>query len=95
MLHNNFNGCDVSAVLASITMLTTLVNAEPPLTGKAKSIRLEKSSDFKLEGNMRRLIRETLYIDIRFLWFDNGAVARVGLYEKMEFYIQFLKRKPN
>ena len=50
MLHNNFNGCDVSAVLASITMLTTLVNAEPPLTGKAKSIRLEKYSDFKLDG---------------------------------------------
>ena len=43
---------------------------------------------------MRRLIRETLYIDIRFLWFDNAAVARVGLYEKIKFYIKFLKWKP-
>ena len=61
MLHNNFNGCVVSAVLAPNAMLTALINAESTLTDKAKSIRLEECSDFQLEGNMRRFIGETFY----------------------------------
>ena len=35
-------------------MIATLVDAKPPLIDKKKFIRLEKYSDFKLEGNMRR-----------------------------------------
>jgi len=45
-------------------MIATLVDAKPPLIDKNKSIRLKKYSDFKLEGNMRRLIGETFYNEL-------------------------------
>jgi len=44
-------------------MISTLVDAKPPLRDK-KINRLEKYSDFKLEGNMRRFIGETFYNEL-------------------------------
>ena len=57
-------GVDISAVLAANAMITTLVDAKHPLTDKKKSTRLEKYSDFKLEGNMRGCIGETFYNEL-------------------------------
>ncbi len=37
---------------------------------------------FQPDGGIRRFIGETLHIDISFLWFENAATARVGLYEQ-------------
>ena len=54
---------------------------------------LGKYANFQQEGNIRRFIGETLHINISFLWFDNAATARTGLYKKIMSYIQFLKLK--
>ena len=82
MTYKNFTRYVFSAVLATSIIFTPVAKAEPLLTEKSKSIRLGKYSNFTLEGNIRRFVGETLYIDVSFLWFDNAAIARVGLYEK-------------
>tara|TARA_B100001179_G_scaffold203825_1_gene166200 strand:- start:700 stop:1170 length:471 start_codon:yes stop_codon:yes gene_type:complete len=82
MTYKNFTRYVFSAVLATSIIFTPVAKAEPLLTEKSKSIRLGEYSNFTLEGNIRRFVGETLYIDVSFLWFDNAAIARVGLYEK-------------
>lgn len=61
---------------------SSTIKAELLPTAKSSSLHAGKYSDFKLEGNIRRFIGETLHIDISFLLFDNAATARVGFYEK-------------
>ena len=82
MTYKNFTRYVFSAVLVTSIIFTPVAKAEPLLTEKSKSIRLGEYSNFTLEGNIRRFVGETLYIDVSFLWFDNAAIARVGLYEK-------------
>jgi len=82
MTYKNFTRYIFSAVLATSIIFTPVAKAEPLLTEKSKSIRLGEYSNFTLEGNIRRFVGETLYIDVSLLWFDNAAIARVGLYEK-------------
>jgi hypothetical protein len=67
----------------TISLIFISVNKAGSLqTEKVTSHLLGEYSGFKLEGNIKRFVGETLYIDVSFLWFDNAAIARVGLYEE-------------
>lgn len=48
---------------------------------------------FQEEGDIRRFVGETLYFNISFLWFENAATAKVGLYEKDGSYYSFMEAK--
>ena len=66
--------------LATMSLLfASTLKADP--TAKSATLHPGEYSNFHLRGDIRRFIGETLHFDISFLWFDNAATARVGLYE--------------
>lgn len=73
----------LSSLLVTVGLLfSSLLNAEPETTTELGIPHLGEYSDFQPEGDIRRFVGETLHIDISFLWFDNAATARIGLYEE-------------
>ena len=83
MASKYLKSCILSTSFIAMGILFISIDKVEPLpAAKSPTSHLEKYSDFKQEGNIRRFIGETLQIDVRFLLFDKAATAQVGLYGK-------------
>ncbi|MCH8156867.1 MAG: DUF3108 domain-containing protein [Nitrospinae bacterium] len=63
-------------------LCSSFLQAEPSTPLESSTQPSGEYASFQQDGDIRRFIGETLYIDISFLWFENAASARIGLYEK-------------
>ena len=80
-----------SFLLATGLLFASIIKAEPTAIARTTTLHPGEYSSFRLEGDIRRFIGETLHIDISFLWFDNAATARVGLYENNDALYSILE----